>query len=227
MQALYLYINIFSVLGPLLLSFDKKVAFYKKWKAWLLATIPVALAFIIWDILFTKHGIWGFNPDYLIGINIVNLPLEECLFFITIPYCCMFIHECNKAYFKKWIKKTPVNILNIFFLLLFITVGFLNIDRLYTSITFLSSFVLLSYIFYTKPYYIKTFYWTYFISLIPFLIVNGILTGTGIKEEVVWYNSNHIQNIKIGTIPVEDSIYLFLLLLGITILYEKLLLKKI
>ena len=48
--------------------------------------------YIIWDILFTYLGVWGFNNKYLIGYNIFNLPLEEWLFFICIPYASLFIH---------------------------------------------------------------------------------------------------------------------------------------
>ena len=63
------------------------------------------------------------------------------------------------------------------------------------------------------------FYRFYFWHLIPFFIVNGILTGTGIDQEVVWYNNTENLGIRMGTIPVEDSLYsLSLMLMNITIL---------
>ena len=91
---------VFSVFFfPLALSFDKKVAFYKKWEAVLVAMILVGIPFLIHDYFFTEHGIWGFEPEYLSGIYIVNLPLEEVLFFLVVPYACVFCHECIKCYF--------------------------------------------------------------------------------------------------------------------------------
>ena len=42
--------------------------------------------------------------------------------------------------------------------------------------------------------------------------MNGILTGTGISEPVVWYNNAENMGIRIGTIPVEDIGYAFSML---------------
>ena len=101
MKFLYLGLDLFSLLGPLALSFDKRVAFFKKWKALFPAIFLMMLVFIPWDILKTAKGVWGFNPDYIIGIYFFNLPLEECLFFICIPYACVFIYECLNNYIKR------------------------------------------------------------------------------------------------------------------------------
>ena len=61
---------------------------------------------------------------------------------------------------------------------------------------------------------------SYLIMLIPFFIVNGILTGTGIENEVVWYNNNENLGIRLLTIPVEDFFY-GMFLIGMNImLYE-------
>ena len=49
--------------------------------------------------------------------------------------------------------------------------------------------------------------------LIPFFIVNGILTGSFIENEVVWYNNTENLNIRLFTIPIEDSVYAFTLIL--------------
>ena len=57
------------------------------------------------------------------------------------------------------------------------------------------------------------FYLMYVIILIPFFIVNGILTGTGIEGEVVWYNDQENLGVRMLTIPVEDTFYGFALLL--------------
>jgi lycopene cyclase domain-containing protein len=66
----------------------------------------------------------------------------------------------------------------------------------------------------------------YFVHLIPFLLVNGVLTGAVTPEPVVGYNANEIIGLRIYTIPIEDTIYAFTcLLIPITVM-EYLLNKK-
>ena len=82
---LYLIVNLFVLLPTLALSFDKKVHFVGLWRSFWPANLAVLAAFIAWDVAFTKMGVWGFNPDYLIGVDILGLPVEEWMFFVTIP----------------------------------------------------------------------------------------------------------------------------------------------
>ena len=53
------------------------------------------------------------------------------------------------------------------------------------------------------------FYRAYIVSQIPFFIVNGLLTSL----PVVMYNDSENLGIRITTIPIDDTIYSFLLLL--------------
>jgi lycopene cyclase domain-containing protein len=72
-------------------------------------------------------------------------------------------------------------------------------------------------------YKVKWFKWyafAYLVALIPFLIVNGILTGIATEKPVVWYNENHIIGLRIFTIPFEDLYYNFALFFPIIALYE-------
>ena len=70
------------------------------------------------------------------------------------------------------------------------------------------------------------FYLGYFVSLIPFLIMNGWLTGSFTEEPIVWYNDLHNMGIRIGTVPLEDSMYLLGYLLLVTMIYERVKLKN-
>ncbi len=210
----YLLINIFTISIPLILSFDKKVAFYKMWKYYLPAIFITAFLFIIWDVYFTKIGVWGFNDLHLTGIHIFNLPLEECLFFITVPYASVFTYEVIIVYIKKDLFAPASRLISVCFLFVFFAIGFIFIDRLYTAVTFISTFAFLVLLYATRfTNFLGRFYFSYLIILFPFFIVNGVLTGTGIEEEVVFYNNAENLGLRLISIPVEDSIYGMLLIL--------------
>ena len=78
-MSLYGWVIIATISGPFLLSFDKKVHFYSNWKALFPALLAIGTIFLIWDSYFTTNGVWGFTAEYISGIYIANLPLEEVL----------------------------------------------------------------------------------------------------------------------------------------------------
>jgi len=223
----YFLILAASLAGPLALSFDKKVAFYKKWKYVFPAIILPALFYIAWDIYFTSKGVWYFNEQFITGIKIANLPLEEVLFFFLVPYCCVFIYECIRCYFPRLKdKKGADTILKTLAVLLLIT-AVVFFHRYYTAWTFmfLFVFILLVYAFrnYFKSFDAVSFLCSYIIMLIPFLIVNGFLTAI----PVVLYNDTENLGIRIYTIPFEDIFYGMLLIMLVVWQYERLLKRAI
>ncbi len=227
MKSLYLILDLFTLSIPLISSFDRRLSFYKKWK-YLFAGVAITGAFFItWDVIFTYKGIWGFNDDYITGVNILGLPIEEWLFFIMIPYACVFVYEASRFFIKRDLSTKTTNRITLFLIIVLLITGILNIDKIYTSFTFIATSVfLLIQLFYLKGAYMGRFYIGYAINLIPFLLVNGILTGSFIKDQVVWYNNAENSGMRIGTIPVEDSIYLLLLLGMIITIYEERQIKK-
>jgi hypothetical protein len=64
-----------------------------------------------------------------------------------------------------------------------------------------------------------SFVFTFLVAQIPFLVVNGILTGSFTPEPVVWYNSEHIIGFRIFTIRLEDVFYNYAMLLPIVAIY--------
>lgn len=62
----------------------------------------------------------------------------------------------------------------------------------------------------------------YLIHLLPFVIINGILTAL----PVVSYNNLYNSGIRLGTIPVEDLVYSMLMLLMNVAIYEALYYKS-
>ncbi|RZV65666.1 MAG: lycopene cyclase domain-containing protein, partial [Flavobacteriaceae bacterium] len=63
-------------------------------------------------------------------------------------------------------------------------------------------------------------YVTFLVMLIPFFIVNGILTGSFIEDQVVWYSDSEIIGIRLFTIPIEDTVYAFTMILTNLVLVE-------
>lgn len=218
MNYIYLLINIGVILFPLALSFDKKVHFYTKWKFILPAILITGAVFLIWDLLFVKLDVWSFNPDYLVGIYLWGLPLEEILFFLTVPYACVFIYECLNVYFpKNHLQKYSLALSNLF-LGLSIAMLFFGYQKWYTLINFGFLLVVLFVVEYVNARFrfMYRFYRAYLVSLIPFYIVNGFLTAI----PVVIYNNNENLSFRVGTIPFEDHFYLMSLLLMNVYLYE-------
>ncbi|MCX6334661.1 MAG: lycopene cyclase domain-containing protein [Bacteroidia bacterium] len=227
---LYLSLEICSIIIPLIFSFEKKIGFYKKWPFLFVSIFITGMFFIPADIFFTQKGIWGFNPRYISDILIAGLPLEEWLFFVIIPYSSIFIHYVIIGYLPRVV--LPANLVRIItaiilagLMLIIIT----NFDKQYTlfssSVMAIALFVSLL----NKNSVLNIFYITFPIILIPFLIVNGILTGTLINDEVVWYNGAEIKGIRLLTIPVEDIAYGFsLILINLLIMgyLQKLFIKK-
>jgi lycopene cyclase domain-containing protein len=58
------------------------------------------IPYLIWDVAFTKNGVWGFNPAYHGNVVILGLPLEEILFFAIIPYACVLLIMCLSFIFR-------------------------------------------------------------------------------------------------------------------------------
>jgi lycopene cyclase domain-containing protein len=213
-MSLYLSILVFSVIIPFLLSFDKKVRFYRKWKALFPSIIIVGSIYLTADIIFVNQGIWGFNASYHSGIILLGLPLEEWLFFIVIPYASVFIHYVVVYYFPRLvIGNLIIRIFTVILILLLMVVVVLNFEKAYTAFNFSLLIVVLIIALFDKSGLLNRYVYSFLFILIPFFIVNSLLTGTFIPGEVVWYSDRAILGIRILTVPIEDIGYAFSLIL--------------
>lgn len=171
--------------------------------------------------MFTQMGVWGFDSNYLSGYYLFHLPLEEWLFFVNMPFASLFIYE-NVIYFiKKPLKNELAHQLMTVVGIVLVVIGGICYDQLYTFYCLIGTGILL--IFhgtYIQAKYAGHFLITYLLHLIPFFLINGILTGSLIEGQIVWYNDAENFGIRIFTVPVEDIIYSMFLLLVNTTLYE-------
>jgi lycopene cyclase domain-containing protein len=179
--------------------------------------------FVFWDAAFTWLGVWGFNPEYVTGIFWLGLPIEEILFFICIPYACLFTYFALNHLIEKDYLRPHHELITSALIVLLMIVGIYNIDRTYTAVALLSTGFFLAFsLLKLRMRFMGRFYLVFAVLLVPFLLVNGALTGSFTDEPIVWYNNAENLGIRLGTIPVEDVIYgMLMILLPITI-WEKL-----
>ena len=249
--SLYLMIILLTLFVPLIRSFESQIKYIKKWKYVFISSLCTAIFFIYWDIKFTQNGYWGFNPDYLIGLNVLGLPLEEVLFFFVVPFSCIFLYETFLLYVGKFgfnfilgtsdqskihsqVSKKSIQ-LSAFLNPLFFTVYCIALEiywkympkQSYTKFVLLGLVILWSlfqFKFFNKSF--KKYLIVYLIFLVPFYLVNGVLTGSITPEPIVWYNEVRFSGVRVGTIPLEDHLYMFLHLISTIMIYDFLKTKK-
>jgi lycopene cyclase domain-containing protein len=222
----YLWIMGGVIVFPFLLSFDKRVHFYRKWQFVLPAVLANAAFFIPWDVYYTHINVWGFNDRYFDG-TLLGLPYGEWLFFIVVPYACVFVHECLTVYIRPDLLQTLDKVLSYALIAIFFAVGIIFYQKIYTAWAFLlSGGLLLAHYIAVPNTYRTRFYLSFVVCLLPFLITNGILTGAVNQEPIVIYNDAHNLSSVLGfrmiTIPVDDLAYGFLLLFVPIVIFEEL-----
>lgn len=189
-------------------SFDKRILFCRHFGAFIKSSLLVAVPFIAWDVWFTAGGVWWFDSKYTLGIPIAGLPIEEWLFFICIPFSCVFTYYCIDKFFQmEWLSAFN-NLLVFFAVIVCSLVALLHYDRVYTLVTTLVTVATLIYLhFIARVDWIAQASLVFTILMLGFFPVNGVLTGWGIDSPIVNYNPNEFLGIRMITIPVEDAVY--------------------
>lgn len=213
----YLILNAMILSIPFLLSFKWKFSYYKYYKPLFASIAIVGLTYIIWDAIVTARGDWWFNYDYLIGVEILGLPLEEILFFITVPYSCIFIYENLEYFFPD--KQIKFN--KLFYIALTVVLligGLLFYHQDYTILALFSCAAFFILALWKMPSILQSRnYWLYIgISMVPFLIFNYLLTSIPIvlyNPDAIWGGIvNQLWYGRFITIPFEDFFYNFSML---------------
>jgi len=143
------------------------------------------------------------------------------MFFFCIPYCCVFSYEVLNYFFKNDVlgKYARYGTTVLAYLLVAVSFKYNHLAYTFYTSVFTLAFVLLHLVVLKKPYWSRLVF-SYLVILFPFFIVNGILTGTGLEQPVVWYNDSENVGVRLLTIPIEDTVYGFLLIASNISIYE-------
>lgn len=205
----YVIITLAVVAGPFALSFDRRVAFHTHWRELFKAVLPVSGIYLIWDVIVTSRGDWAFSPQYSGKITILSLPMGEWLFFLVVPYACIFIYEVVRAYFpaKQISLRHMRRVRSAAFTLggLFLLLAGIFSSQEYTLLAMLSVSIWIVLTALWKPHLLMEIHtlWFFLLSTAAFLVINGLLTGL----PIVTYNPQAIWGLRIITIPLEDLFY--------------------
>lgn len=225
----YLIFNLIVLSGPIFFGLQKKFYFFNYWKEALISIVIAAIPFLIWDVQVTgKH--WFFAEEYVLSFNIINLPFEEILFFISVPFACLFTWQMIKKFSKninddKRITKNQNHILTLI-VIVFMIIGIITMQtpKEYTTLAslFFASSILIDKRFGANIFLKKYFGYYMLLVTIFTLIFNGYLTW----RPVVTYNPIYQLDFRIFTIPIEDFFFGFALIIIATTIFEKLINRK-
>lgn len=63
--------------------------------------IPVVV-FVVWDVVAIARDHWTYNPRYVTGWELGNLPVEELAFFVVVPICGLLTYEAVRRILTEW-----------------------------------------------------------------------------------------------------------------------------
>jgi lycopene cyclase domain-containing protein len=214
----YLLLQLAFLVIPVILSTHKKIRFAFQLRYLLPAIVFSGAIFVMWNMRFNELLIWTYNPKYITGILLAQVPLEEWISFLIIPLSSVYIHEYLKIRLEKL---DTQNIFVALSLLLFIGTGILAYVFRRNIFSFFTFFLTAIYLGYTvfrnrfKKYY-TAFYGSFVVTLLPFFVVSVI----ALHLPVISYNTDHIMGIELLSVPIERFFYVFLMLLINTTIYE-------
>ncbi|MEM0383197.1 MAG: lycopene cyclase domain-containing protein, partial [Candidatus Anstonellales archaeon] len=153
------------------------------------ATVINAIIFLTIDTFLTGKS-WYFNQDYILGFYLINLPIEEVLFFLVIPPIVYII----SLYLPSHI---GYRYINMGIVLVAILILYSAKSGVYTDLMIILSIIGLVYYIIFGDMEIDR---ALILSYLLFLPYNYVLTSV----PVVVYIPEGFSNIRFITIPVED-----------------------
>lgn len=217
MNYTYLLINLGLVLIPVILFSIKRLNFTNTSKFTILAALINVFTFSVPTEFLTQFKVIVFNPPYLTGMTLWQLPVEELLLLFILPLAGLAIYQfLNLRFPDNTLEKYSLAVSNIL-LGVCIAMLYFGHQKFYTLFTFCILLVFMVYIEYVnKLRFMYRFYRAYLVSLIPFYLSYGILTSLPVLQ----YNSEETLNFNLAHIPFESHFYFMAMLLLSVYLFE-------
>lgn len=203
-----------------LMTFLSGVLMLKLWgirlnvRALAASFLLVSLPFIAWDIFATEIGHWGFNAAYITGAELFRIPLEEFLFFVTVPFACLIVYLVCKKYVHGSFKLLHKTLLSALAAVSLVALWFGGGYTELVASALLAGTIMLS--LHPRVAASRAFWVAMSINFGLFLVANTFLTAL----PIVTYGEQAITGFRVGTIPMEDFAYNFVLLGLFTLVYD-------
>ncbi|MBS1646054.1 MAG: lycopene cyclase domain-containing protein [Bacteroidetes bacterium] len=217
----FLWVDMLYVAFLLVLFFAPKISFFKQIKFTFAPSILTTSFFITWNLLFTQYHVWDFNTQYILGIQLFKVPLEEILLLFCMPYISLW------AYFiiKKHLRFERVQNAIFYFSWVLIAglfiLGFIYYNKLYTLVVCFSLGLCLMVVTFRKQEILLHYFLSCAILLLLFFIPNAFLSGSFLNKTLLIYNKMQHLDVHILSLPVETFLYQMLLALCCIAIYEK------
>ncbi len=181
-------------------------------------TVP-ALMFILWDQAVAGTW-WHYNKKYILGIYGGSLPIEEVLFFFTVPYACLALWLNMNAFISVGMMPLEVWIwiaMGLYVLGSVMTLRYWRRKKWYTAsvCATMSGLLFLDAIMGTLLF-TRGMFWLFIGAVV---VLTGIFDGYLTARPVVTYNKKIKTGLRIGTIPIEDFFYGIALVCSVVVLY--------
>ena len=212
----YSLIALAVLAGPLAASFEPPVHFWKHWPSVAAALALSGALYLFWDALVVRRGDWKFNSRFTGTFRLFGLPAGEYLFFVAVPYACLFLFEVVRTFSGAtvWWPSEAADLLVT--ALAFAAAAWMLRSRSYTTLALTSVAAFLTTLALTNPGLAgHSEFWIWFgLCFVGFILVDGAYTTL----PTIWYNPLAVTGLRIGPIPIEDFFYNFSYL-GLTLCF--------
>ncbi len=191
----------------------------RRYRSLLFSVGVVSPLYLVWDFLATWKDSWHFNPKWVLGIYVVDLPIEEVLFFFVTPFATLLIYDfvMQKVKDREFTFVTRGRVTAVALLLLLADVFLTSYSYTFIDLVYVASSLLL--VEFVDSSMLKSRnYWIFvLLTYIPFMVFDFFLTSL----PVVIYGPHSILGVRIITIPVEDALYSFSMMNFYTLFYRQ------
>ncbi len=204
MRAEYLLFDALVFLPPFLFSLTRVAGVRARLPALFFAIAATAVPFVAWDAAVAGRH-WSFEPTRVLGVRLFGLPIEEVLFFVAVPFACLFTWETllggPRAALSSRLRLAPFAVMA----LLLPAAYALSAGREYTAAA-LAALALSAAL--DRALGTRLFehprYWL-FLAVVSALglLFNGYLTG----RPIVLYGAPYFLGLRLGPVPLEDFVY--------------------